>query len=167
MILNPSKAIACLATMFPGLLSKKAVESMVIHDSISVESAQICFVQAEAREHEAGKNTSTEGWEPGKGILTDAFAGVDKDKLDDLAKSQFFANAKFQAMLASLKESDPFKHDEFVTLDNARNAAVSDIVSNYEYDFDQMLTTLTSADGADKDVINGLLQTKLRVEDIR
>lgn len=154
----PSKTIMFMAKVFPGVFSKESVEKMVVADQISIEAAGACFVQAEARSAEAVQ---------GSGVPTDGLEGIDKDALDKIAKEQYFANVKFQAMLSQLKEDDTFLHDEFVSIDNARNKAIADIVATRERDFNMMLQSLKTADGVDKEVIDSLLQTKLKVEDIR
>jgi hypothetical protein len=156
-----------LIKKFPSLVRKETIEKLVLQDknALSYEAASNCIgaLDAFAREHEKDAVSTESESDQFKG---DFDTKGEKDFTLEESTRLNFANVKFSALVDYAKEDDTFLYTEFVDVDAARNRVASEIVANYENDFNSFLVSLKTAEGVDKSVIDGFLQTKIHVGEL-
>lgn len=152
--MSKSNVLSYISKKMPGVLSRESVEELVSKNELSWEAASAIISDADtfARSTEAMTH---------KDIVDINNTGIAQDAI-----KRHFANVKFEALLNKIQDDDTLMYDEFVNIDNARNEIMSKIIAKHENDLNILLNEVKTTSGANAEILETLVCTKLGVASI-
>lgn len=149
-------ALYVVAKKFPKAFSSESIQRMIEEEMISFESASNLLAITDG-------SISKEDMVQFGGITDTPQSSEDHIRV---AKTKYFEDLKFKALLECIKEDDTLLYEEFVEIDNARKSLMNKIITREENKFNTLLSQVKSANGCDTNLIDGLIKTKVRLEDL-
>ena len=152
--MSKSNVLSYISKKMPGVLSRESVEELVSKNELSWEAASAIISDADAFARSTEAMTH-------KDIVDINNTGIAQDAI-----KRHFANVKFEALLNKIQDDDTLMYDEFVNIDNARNEIMSKIIAKHENDLNILLNEVKTTGGANAEILETLVCTKLCVASI-
>lgn len=149
-----SSTVSFLTKSFSGVFDKKSIESLVVGDQISYQCAA-----------EAVSAIDLDGSRGLEATSAVNISGQAKEDIQKKANELYLKNVKLDAMINQVKEDDTLLYTEFMNLENLRKEVIGRIVQKEEFNLNQLLNECKTA-GAKAEVIDELVQTKVKVDDL-
>lgn len=158
---NLSTTLKFLSKTFGGrAITKNTLETLVNNDKISFESAASIVADIDnaasddnARSHESATNTPVD------------MSGDLEKMIGTKAIDHYFKDVKLSAMIEGIKKDDTMLYTEYVTLEQAREKLLSEIVRKEEYNFNTMLNEIKNTSEKDNAILEKLTSTALDLGD--